>query len=88
MWKAISIVAFVLVIGVGVKWVADGAEVFTKNKKQVTQVDPMFGTETVTWKEGFWLGLDMAGPAMLVLLGVGGFGLYRMRQDSEAQDNG
>lgn len=80
MWKMISVFVFVLVIGLGVRWVMDGSQVFTKNKQQVITQDPLFGTETVTWEEGFWLGLDIAGPAALVLLGVGAFGIYRARR--------
>lgn len=82
MWKAISIVAFVLVVGIGAKWVADGAQVFSKDKQQIVVVDEMFGTESTEWKEGFWLGLDMAGPAMGVLIAVGVFGLYRNKKQS------
>jgi len=82
MWKAISIVAFVLVVGIGAKWVADGAQVFSKDKQQIVVVDEMFGTESTEWKDGFWLGLDMAGPAMGVLIAVGVFGLYRNTKQS------
>lgn len=77
MWKIISIVAFVLVVGIGIRWVMDGAQVFTKDKEQTVVRDEMFGTESVEWKEGFWLGLDMAVPAALVLVGIGVFGMYR-----------
>ena len=80
MWKTISIVAFVLVIGVGARWAMDGMQIFTKNKQQVVVKDELFGTESVTWKEGFWLGADIAGPAVLVLLCIGGFGIYRSRK--------
>lgn len=84
MWKIISIVAFALVIGIGIRWGLDGAQVFTKDKQQVVVVerDDVFGTEieNVTWEEGFWLGLDMAAPVALVLVGVGAFGLYRVRK--------
>jgi hypothetical protein len=82
MWKIISIIAFVLVIGVGAKWAMDGTQVFTKNKKQVVVVDEMFGTESVEWEEGFWLGLDIAGPMAGVLIAAGIFGLYRSRKGS------
>ena len=82
MWKIISIIAFVLVIGVGAKWAMDGTQVFTKNKKQEVVVDEMFGTESVEWEEGFWLGLDIAGPMAGVLIAAGIFGLYRSRKGS------
>lgn len=80
MWKIISIIAFVLVVGIGAKWMMDGAQIFTKDKEKVVVVDELFGTESVEWKEGFWLGLDMAGPAMGVLMVVGIFGVYRNRK--------
>jgi len=82
MWKIVSIVAFVLVIGVGAKWVMDGSQIFTKDKEKVVVVDELFGTESIEWKEGFWLGLDMAGPMAGVLIAVGIFGLYRNRKQS------
>ena len=46
-----------------------------KNKQQVVVVDEMFGTESVEWKEGFWLGLDIAGPTAGVLIAAGILGL-------------
>ena len=82
MWKIISIIAFVLVVGVGMKWVMDGAQVFSKDKEQVVVVDEMFGTESTEWKEGFWLGLDIAGPVMGVLVAVGVWGLYRAKKQN------
>ena len=51
-----------------------------KNKQQVVVVDEMFGTESVEWKEGFWLGLDIAGPTAGVLIAVGIVGLYKSRK--------
>jgi hypothetical protein len=83
MWKAISIIAFILVIGVGTKWVVDGTQVFSKDKQQVVVVDEMFGTESTEWKEGFWLGLDIAGPMVGVLIAAGVFGMYRNRKQNE-----
>ena len=82
MWKIISAVAFVLTIGVSAKWMIDGTQIFTKNKQQVVVVDEMFGTESVEWKEGFWLGLDIAGPTAGVLIAVGILGLYKNRTRS------
>lgn len=86
MWKIISAVAFVLVIGVGTKWAIDGTQIFTKNKQQVVVVDDLFGTESIEWEEGFWLGLDRAGPIAVVLIAVGIFGLYKIRRKNEARD--
>ena len=80
MWKIISAVAFVLVLGVGARWAIDGVQIFTKDKQQVVVVDDLFGTESIEWEEGFWLGLDRAGPAMVILIAVGIFGLYKIRR--------
>ena len=80
MWKIISAIAFVLALGVGTKWVVDGAQIFTQNKQQVVIVDDLFGTESVAWKEGFWLGLDRAGPAAVILIATGILGLYKSRR--------
>lgn len=80
MWKVISLVAFVLLLGVGAKWVTDGAQIFSKDKQQVVVIDEMFGTESTEWKSGFWLGLDIAGPAIGVLGAVGIFGIYRHKK--------
>ena len=77
MWKTISIITFILAIGIGAKWIIDGTQIFTKNKQRVVVVDEMFGTESVEWKEGFWLGLDIAGPTAGVLIAVGIVGLYK-----------
>ena len=79
MWKIISIITFILAIGISAKWIIDGTQIFTKNKQQIVVVDEMFGTESVEWKEGFWLGLDIAGPTAGVLIAVGIFGLYKSR---------
>ena len=80
MWKIISIITFILAIGIGAKWMIDGTHIFTKNKQQVVVVDEMFGTESVEWKEGLWLGLDIAGPAAGVLIAVGILGLYKNKK--------
>ena len=80
MWKIISMIALVLTIGVGTKWIIDGTQIFTKNKQQMVVVDEMFGTESVEWKEGFWLGLDIAGPTAGVLIAVGIWGLYKSKK--------
>ncbi|MGA1195835.1 MAG: hypothetical protein ACO36I_04955 [Candidatus Latescibacterota bacterium] len=80
MWKVISIIAFVLVVGVSIKWVSDGAQVFSKDKQQVVVVDEMFGTESTEWQDGFWLGLDIAGPVTGVLIAVGVLGLYKTQK--------
>lgn len=82
MWKTISVIAFILTIGVSIKWIIDGTQIFTKNKQQVVVVDEMFGTESVEWKEGFWLGLDIAGPTAGALIAVGIFCLYKNRTRS------
>lgn len=64
--------AFVAVLVMAV-WLAQGAHIFTKDKRMVvhTEYDPLFGTtrQRVEWRPDFRLGLDIAGP--LAALGVG-----------------
>ena len=73
-WKAMTTVSFILILGIGAKWYADGAQIFTKTARQVAVRDALFGTESVQWEEGLWVGLDFVGPAALVLVVLGAFG--------------
>ncbi len=42
-------------------WVIDGAETFTKSKRLVEEIDPLFGTKIQKWVEDFTLGLLPSG---------------------------
>lgn len=70
-----------LLAALAITWFAMGAQVFTKTQVPVTQIDELLGLETIVWKDTFLLGLDLAGPAALVLLAVTGllFRLFRAR---------
>jgi hypothetical protein len=70
-----------LLAGLVIAWLAMGAQVFTKSQVPVRQIDTLLGLETIVWKDTFLLGLDLAGPAALVLLAVIGvlFRLFRAR---------
>jgi len=81
-WKGIALVGLLgLVLTFG-RWYSDGAMIFTKTAEQSVVRDELFGTESVEWKEGFWLGLDIAGPVSAVWIGFLGFGIYRVRRNS------
>lgn len=79
-WRTVSVVCVALLIAVAAVWVAHGRQVYTKTARQVTVKDDLFGTESVAWEDGFWLGLDVAGPCAGVLAAVAAFGLFRSRR--------
>ncbi len=76
-WKAMTTVSFILILGIGARWYADGAQIFTKTARQVAVRDSLFGTESVQWEAGLWVGLDFAGPAALALAALGAFGGFK-----------
>ena len=76
-WKIVSAAAFLGIIGAGARWFIDGAQIFTKTARQITVKDDLFGTESVQWEQGLWIGLDAAGPAAAVLLIICLFGIYK-----------
>ena len=61
LYKILIALAVIAIIAGGVRWVSDGAHIFTKDREKVvtTTHDPLFGTdvETVVWKENFQYGL-------------------------------
>lgn len=81
-WKLIlGISLVVLAVSVGL-WLADGSMIFTKTARQVSVVDPLFGTEGIEWEEGLWLGLDVAGPVAVICLVAGAYAFLRGRRES------
>ena len=80
-WKAMTTVSFILILGIGAKWYVDGAQIFTKTARQVAVRDSLFGTESVQWEEGLWVGPDFAGPAALALVALGAFGGFKARRE-------
>ncbi|MDP6777057.1 MAG: hypothetical protein QGI83_09865 [Candidatus Latescibacteria bacterium] len=85
-WKIVSLLAFGLTVTVGVWWLADGAEVFTKTARQTIVSDGLFQTQGVQWEEGLWIGLDVSGPAVLFLLVLGAFAWRRTRKSGSSTD--
>ncbi len=51
-------------------WLIDGAEIFTKSKRLVEEIDPLFGTKVQKWVDDFTLGLLPSGTAGLEWLGA------------------
>ena len=85
-WRITSISCLVLLVAVASIWVLHGSQVYTKTATQVTVRDELFGTESVEWKPGLWIGLDIAGPAGAVLAAVALVGFVRTtrrRKDNE-----
>lgn len=78
-WKALSLAAFGSAIAIGCWWLVGGAHVFTKTAQQVVVGDELFQTEGIRWEEGLWIGLDIAGPGILILLAVGALAWRRAR---------
>jgi uncharacterized membrane protein YphA (DoxX/SURF4 family) len=71
-WRIISIIALIFALFVAVIWFAHGMQVFTKDKEQIITRDELFGTESITWKPTFKLGLDYAVPALGGLIIISG----------------
>lgn len=79
-FRILSIGVAVLVVAILATWAAHGFQVYTKTSQPVTVTDELFGTTSVTWEPGFWLGIDYAGPAIAVLLALlGGYWWYLRR---------
>lgn len=78
--KILSIGVAVLSIAILVTWAIHGFQVYTKTSQPVTTTDELFGTTSVTWEPGFWLGIDYAGPAIVALIAlVAGYWWYLRR---------
>lgn len=65
-WKLFSIICFLLIIPLLLKWYADCRDlgetiIFSQDKKEIITktMDPLFGTQisSTQWRNGFWLGL-------------------------------
>ena len=81
MWRVVSSVALVLLIAIVALWLVDGMQVYTKTARQNTVRDELFGTDSVRWEEGLWIGLDVVGPGGAVLVAIALFGLVRSRRN-------
>ncbi len=69
-----------LAFGLFLYWLAEGGYVFTLDRVPIEVKDELFGTTSIEWKEGIRLGLDYAGPAMLLLAAIASVLLYRVRR--------
>jgi hypothetical protein len=93
-WRILSAACVALLVALAVLWVVDGQHVYTKTAQQVTVTDELFGTESVVWEAGLWIGLDVAGPCGGLLAAVAAFGLIRSRRrktsgpDTQQEDAG
>jgi hypothetical protein len=75
MWKVMATIWFLVAVGIVGVWVAQGAQILTKDKVQVVtkRVNPDFGVEEeiVEWKPQFRLGLEFGAPAAALCLAAG-----------------
>ncbi len=77
--KGIAYSLFALAAGLLIWWAAAGAHVFTMTEKLVPIKDPLFGTMVDHWEQSFSPGLEMIGPAILVLVIAGGWLMRKAR---------
>ncbi len=87
-WKTLSMVAFGIAVAIGCWWLVGGAQFYTKTAQQVVVADELFHTEGIRWEEGLWIGLDIAGPGVLILLVVGALAWRRSRKIANRPDEG
>lgn len=81
MTKTIAIVFIIAAVGLMTWWGTTSGELWTLEKVAYTVTDPLFGTESIEWREEFRVGLLPAvGPTSAALLVVGGFLLWKRRR--------
>jgi hypothetical protein len=75
--RTLAVVLVLIAAGLVGYWAVKGGTLFTQEQVAVKTVDPLFGTESVTWKDEYHPGLlDTAlGPVAGVLL-VAAIGLF------------
>jgi hypothetical protein len=83
-WRIINALSILFLVALVVLWVGDGRQVYTKTAIQYTVKDELFGTESVEWKEGLWIGLDVAGPSGGLLAALALFSMIRSRRQRKA----
>ncbi|HET6400380.1 MAG TPA: hypothetical protein VFH95_03190 [Candidatus Kapabacteria bacterium] len=83
-----AIILFVIAAGLLGWWIAAGHHPWTTTQRMVSvpATDPLFGTTVVTqkWVNQFTPGIEMIGPAVVVLAGIGSWMLWRNRKQSRA----
>ncbi|MCE7933517.1 MAG: hypothetical protein DYG96_02870 [Chlorobi bacterium CHB2] len=80
MTKTIGILLIIAAIGVMAWWSITSGELWTLQKVAYTVTDPLFGTESIEWRDEFRVGLlPIVGPISAAFLVVGGLLLWRHR---------
>lgn len=81
MMKIIAILSIIAAIGLMVWWGITSGEVWTLEKVAYTVTDPLFGTESIEWRDEYRVGLLPAiGPLSAALVMIGGFLLWKRRR--------
>ncbi|MDP4200118.1 MAG: hypothetical protein Q8922_12145 [Bacteroidota bacterium] len=80
MKKNIAFVLFIAAAGLLIWWMASGHQMWTTTQHMIEVKDELFGTVTQTWEKQFTPGLELIGPAIVVLGGVGWFLLRTKKQ--------
>jgi hypothetical protein len=66
MKRLLQIVALVVALSALALWAAKGARIgWTKTGKEVRTLDEVTGIEGITYKKGFWPGVDFLGSALI-----------------------
>jgi len=80
--RTIALILFGFSVGLFIWWLLAGAHVFTMTSRLVQVKDDLFGTTVDHWEKAFIPGLDILGPAMLIVILGGVWLLYRDRKKS------
>jgi len=90
-WKITGIVSFVIALAVAGWWVADGAQIYSKDQRKETikVKDEIFGTETekITYVDDFQLGLlPHALPVIGGFILIGAFSFLKARRENSVHN--
>ena len=86
-WRTLSWISFGIALAIGSWWLVGGAHVLTKTAQQVVVIDELFHTQGIQWEEGLWIGLDIVGPGVLILVVVGALSRRRARKVASGPDD-
>jgi hypothetical protein len=82
--KVIALVLALLAVGLLAYWKASDGYLWSQEQVEVKEVDPIFGTESTTWKDEYHPGLlPVIGPAAGALLLLAAGFLWRARRKPE-----